>query len=74
MITSIACVLITSGMLYCGNNEFRPVNDIGDRSAHIITASDVHVRGYTRSDGVYVQPHVRSAPDGNPYNNYSYGR
>jgi len=32
----------------------------------------VHVRGYYRSDGTYVQPHVRSAPDGNPYNNYSF--
>lgn len=36
--------------------------------------AQVNVRGYTRSDGTYVQPHVRSAPDGNPYNNYSYGR
>lgn len=37
-------------------------------------AGDVHVRGYTRSNGTYVAPHVRSAPDGNPYNNYSFGR
>ena len=35
---------------------------------------DVYVRGYTRDNGTYVQPHYRSAPDGNPYNNYSYGR
>lgn len=33
--------------------------------------ADVHVRGYVRSDGTYVQPHVRTAPDGNPCNNYS---
>lgn len=32
---------------------------------------DVYVRGYTRSDGTYVAPHWRSAPDGNPWNNYS---
>jgi hypothetical protein len=32
----------------------------------------VSVRGYTRSDGTYVQPHVRTNPDGNPYNNFSY--
>lgn len=32
----------------------------------------VSVRGYYRSNGTYVQPHERSAPDGNPYNNYSY--
>ena len=35
------------------------------------TSSDVNVRGYFRSDGSYVAPHVRTAPDGNPYNNYS---
>lgn len=34
-------------------------------------AKDVYVRGYVRSDGTYVQPHYRSAPDSNPYNNYS---
>lgn len=35
-------------------------------------SGDVHVRGYTRKDGTNVQPHWRSAPDGNPYNNYSF--
>lgn len=34
-------------------------------------AGDVYVRGYTRSDGTYVQPHYRTAPDGNLLNNYS---
>lgn len=33
--------------------------------------ADQYVNGYTRSDGTYVQPHYRTAPDGNPYNNYS---
>ncbi len=32
----------------------------------------VYVHGYTRKDGTYVSPHYRSAPDGNPYNNWSY--
>lgn len=32
---------------------------------------DVYVRPYVRSDGTYVQGHYRSAPDGNPWNNYS---
>ena len=32
--------------------------------------SQVHVDGYTRGNGTYVQPHVRTYPDGNPYNNY----
>ena len=33
--------------------------------------ADTSVRGYTRKDGTYVQPHMRSSPDSNPYNNYS---
>lgn len=32
---------------------------------------NVSVRGYTRSDGTYVAPHMRSAPDGNFSNNWS---
>lgn len=31
----------------------------------------VYVRGYVRKDGTYVQPHMRSAPDGNFRNNWS---
>jgi len=27
--------------------------------------------GYTRQNGTYVQPHYQTAPDGNPYNNWS---
>lgn len=34
-------------------------------------AGDVYVNGYTRRDGTYVRPHYRSAPDSNPYNNWS---
>ena len=33
--------------------------------------ADTYVRGYTRKDGTYVQPHYRSSPDSNPYNNWS---
>ncbi|WP_176454096.1 peptidoglycan-binding protein [Siphonobacter sp. BAB-5385] len=39
---------------------------------HVLVFSQVHVKGYLRKDGTYVQPHQRSVPDGNPYNNYSY--
>lgn len=35
------------------------------------SGGDVHVRGYTRKDGTYVAPHMRSAPDGNFWNNWS---
>jgi opacity protein-like surface antigen len=34
-------------------------------------AADVYHQGYMRSDGTYVQPHYQTAPDSNPYNNYS---
>lgn len=33
--------------------------------------SNVHVNGYFRSNGTYVQPHYRTAPDHNFYNNWS---
>lgn len=33
--------------------------------------SDVKVKGYYRKDGTYVQPHYRSDPDGNVWNNWS---
>ena len=36
-----------------------------------VANADVHVRGYYRSNGTYVQPHWRSDPDGNFYNNWS---
>lgn len=36
-----------------------------------IAFSDVSVRGYTRQDGTYVEPHHRSDPDGSSYNNWS---
>jgi hypothetical protein len=32
---------------------------------------DVYVRGYMRSDGVYVQPHYQSAPNGTRTDNFS---
>src|SRR6266481_9066156 len=35
-------------------------------------SAQVRVRGYYRKDGTYVQPHTRTSPDGNPYNNYSF--
>jgi len=33
--------------------------------------ADVSVGGHYRRDGTYVQPHMRSAPDGNRLNNWS---
>lgn len=35
-----------------------------------IFGQNVFVDGHTRSDGTYVAPHVRSAPDDNRWNNY----
>lgn len=34
-------------------------------------ARDVYVRGYVRSDGTYVAPHMQTAPDSSVYNNWS---
>lgn len=35
-----------------------------------VAAGEVHVRGYTRSDGTYVAPHVRSAPNDTRADNF----
>ena len=40
-------------------------------SAVFARGGDVPVHGYTRADGAYVQPHMRSAPDGTTSNNWS---
>jgi hypothetical protein len=40
-------------------------------SSSVVNAA-VHVNGYYRKNGTYVQPYWRSDPDGNPYNNWSY--
>ena len=34
--------------------------------------AQVQVKGYTRSNGTYVQPHMRSAPDSTTSNNWSH--
>jgi len=34
-------------------------------------SAQVYVHGYTTKNGTYVAPHYRSAPDHNPYNNWS---
>jgi len=33
--------------------------------------ADEYVQGYYRKNGTYVEGHHRTAPDGNPFNNYS---
>lgn len=37
-----------------------------------ILQAQVHVNGYYKKDGTYVQPYYRTAPDGFLFNNYSY--
>ena len=40
--------------------------------AMINTAHAVSVNGYWKSNGTYVMPHFRTAPDNSLFNNYSY--
>jgi len=37
-----------------------------------VSYADVYVHGYTKSNGTYVAPHVRSSPDAYKWNNYGY--
>ena len=50
--------------LYNNNQRAQP-NGFG------MTGNDQQVNGYSRSNGTYVEPYHRTAPDSNPYNNYS---
>lgn len=43
----------------------------GGRGSGHSSGGSTYVHGYTRSNGTYVAPHYRSAPDGNFYNNWS---
>lgn len=36
-----------------------------------LSFAEVHVDGYYKKDGTYVQPHYRSDPDSTPNNNWS---
>ena len=48
-------------------------NDVSSYGVELLqVGGDVYVKGYYRRNGTYVRPHYRSAPDGNPYNNYSF--
>lgn len=40
-------------------------------AAHRSSGDNVSVHGYTRKDGTYVAPHMRSRPDGNLSNNWT---
>ena len=57
-ILCLLSVVVVSGASYAQNPYAAPAT--------------VQVRGYTRSDGTYVQSHTRTAPDGIKWNNKSY--
>jgi hypothetical protein len=59
----------SNGRDVCCDGSYSPTCDC--HSARLQLA-DEYVHGYTRSDGTYVQGYMRSSPDGNPYNNYSF--
>jgi len=39
-------------------------------TAQTVEAKDVHVNGYYRSNGTYVQPHIRPTPNSVKWDNY----
>ncbi len=44
---------------------------VGLALASSAASADTLTRGYTRSDGTYVAPHYQTAPNNNPFDNYS---
>lgn len=45
--------------------------DLAQARSYRTKSSDVHVSGYYRKNGTYVQPYYRSKADNSTYNNYS---
>lgn len=69
--------LVDHGNAHCILCEVDPLVHAHNYHAHPLIFGDdgrplVHVDGYTRSDGTYVEEHYRTLPDGNPYNNLSF--
>ena len=59
----------SDGRVECCDQTLSPSCDCHSAGLQL---ADEYVHGYTRSDGTYVQGYMRSSPDGNPYNNYSF--
>ena len=74
---TLRCSLATrTSHLYIGDNMFKrfliaAVFLVMTGFGLDAVAGDVYVNGYYKSNGTYVQPHFRSAPDGNLNNNWS---
>lgn len=49
----------------------RYVNSIKEKSSNNNSSDDVRVRSYIKSNGTYVEPHMRTAPNQTTYDNYS---
>lgn len=45
---------------------------LAEAARHRHSSEDVYVEGYSKRDGTYVEPHYRSAPNANKWDNYSY--
>jgi len=59
-----------TGKVTPGNPETYLKNYYGSNNSDV--SADDWVNGYTRKNGTYVQGYWRSAPDGNPYNNFGF--
>lgn len=57
----LVVLLMSSSMVYARGG-----------GGHSSSSGSVHVNGYYKSDGTYVEPHTRTAPDGIKENNFSY--
>lgn len=62
VLKGIAAAVMVGALVYC-------MAEGGDLAGG--TVRPVAVQGYCRGNGTYVAPHYRTAPDGNPYNNWS---
>lgn len=68
MIKRLSVAAAVTTLLTVASSESGNARGGGGRNA---PAAPVSVSGHITSHGTYVAPHMRSAPDHNPYNNWS---
>jgi len=67
----LVLIMALSGSTMLAQRSSRGSSSRSSSASRSSSSGVVRVKGYTRKDGTYVAPHVRSRPDGNFDNNWS---
>lgn len=71
VIAVIVLLLFFAFNVFAGSRGYHRSSRSYSSGSHYKSSGDVHVRGYTKKNGTYVQPHHRTAPNNSRFDNYS---